>query len=847
MKKTIFSLATLAMIAASCSDEVVNRTPDSLKDIISFSSDGTEGLISGSQTRAGFTSATDMVIRLQSDDRSTAATATKYTCTTATANADGEAYYSTVGNNGDGFLSRYWDDAHGRNSLLSAYAVAVPNKSLSATALTANSLAGGATWATEATPNNSITWSVSTSNLTTTNLDNEDLTYSNNIQADATLGINGRYVWDYNEGKYKPENLTQSTHSQLGSKRMRFTQSAKLDENSILGTEAGHFDKGHLHFQHALSRMTIKIVEGDGFTKNETSPTDFKWTSGGSEVSKNTIQILANTVGTSGTLDVKAGSWGDPTNHTKAGISTLATLGTSYDSSTGVFSGDYVDAAGYYRAQMIPGFLFAKDGTTNVLQFSIDNNTIKVTNGMIFKALYDNAGTGSGKNGLPLKDADNNDITSYKMEQGKNYVLEITVKKTGIQAITATVAPWVDVAGKIEVNNAHLTFDLKTSGTACDKDIDLYRLSDDNPSFNSNEYTFTYQGKNWKGNYNDKTELLQSAKGTNGKWTTPWYFESNKTYYHFRTVNKGTVIKDNDNTNDDYFVIAGGSQSTTDPHWGAPFETVTATTTSKPALEYDATNGGYKHVHYAIGATESDINIQELHMMSNINVILKTKAEGKVQLYKPAVNYTNYNDYNTTNNLTSGQTGYLADQSAFDALTDAQKIKTPAVPTVVKITRLSSQGKVYMGNGKVEPIAPVSPATYNDAAFSHTMDGPAATSASTFFKTEDTETNVYSYAVVPQELCRVANSTTDDDYVGIFIQTPDNNQYYVIKKLSEILANEVDDQRNQTKGQKITRWFPGHKYTYTITITKTGIQAITATVADWVDVKADNIDINLEN
>lgn len=803
-------LAT-AFVATGCSDELSNLTPDNLKDIISFSSDGTEGVMAGPATRAGFADATEMVMRIQSDNR-TNASDVKYTRTTATANAQAAGkYYSTVGTNG--YLARYWDDAHGRNSLLSVYAAAVPNKSFSAggtTNLTATSLAGGDPWATEATPNNSISWSVSTSSVTTDKIANEDLTYSNNIQADATLGKNGRYVWDYTQNKHLPEELTAITHPDLGNQRMRFTQAGKLDETSALGTEAGHFDKGHLHFQHALSRMTIKIVEGEGFDKTSANKdNDFKWTSGGSVDSNNTLQIVAGTVGTTGTLDIKTGKW---TTTTKSAITTLAPLGTTYTPATGVFSGAYVDAAGYYRAQMLPDYKFSKDGTTNVLQFSVDNNTCYVTDGMIFKALNEYNGGSNITNSLIT--IDDNKIA---MEQGKNYILEITVKKTGIQALTATVAEWVDVQGKTDVNNAHLTFDLQTSGTACDKDIDLYRLGDDNPDFDADEYTFTYQGKNWKGNYTDKTELLQSAKGSNGKWTTPWYFESNKTYYHFRTVNKGTTIMDNNNANDDYFVIAGGSQSTTDPHWGAPFETVTATSTSKPALEYDATNGGYKHVHYAIGATESDINIQELHMMSNINVILKTKAEGKVQLYKPAVG-------------TQGESDYVA-----------------AVPTVVKITRLSSQGKVYMGNGKVEPIAPVSPATYNDAAFSHTMDGPDATSATTFFKTADTETNVYSYAVVPQELCRVANSTTDDDYVGIFIQTPDNNQYYVIKKLSEILANEVDDQRNQTKGQKITRWFPGHKYTYTITITKTGIQAITATVADWVDVKADNIDINLED
>ena len=881
MKKTIFSLATLAMIAASCSDEVVNRTPDSQKDIISFSSDGTEGLISGSQTRAGFTSATDMVIRLQSDDRTSTAT-TKYTRTTAKANADGGAYYSTLGTDGNGYLNRYWDDAHGRNSLLSAYAVAVPNKSFNATEaatkLTATSLEGSDSWAAETSPNNSITWTVTNSTVTKAKIEAEDLTYSNNIQYG---GTKGRYVWDYNDGKYKPEVLSSATHQDLGNDRMRFTQSGKLGEDATLGTEAGHFDKGHLHFKHALSRMTIKIIEGDGFDKtSDNKSNDFKWTSGGDIKDKdnNTLAIVANTVGTSGSLNIKTGEWSGVT---KGGITTLAPLGTTL-SAEGAFSGTYVDAAGYYRAQMLPDYVFDDANAANVLQFTIDNGTFYVTNSMIYNALAavdanksaengwtdaEAAVAGSGTEGEDGYVAPKPRVPAqFKMMQGKNYALEITVKKTGIQAVTATVAPWVDITGATNVNNAHLKFTLATTGTACNKDIDIYRLGEDNSGYNADQYNFDYKGTNWKGNYTDKVELSKDAysdsnengyktKDSKKYWETSWFFESNKTYYHFRTVNHGTVIKDADNDNDDYFEIAGGPQSSTDPHWGAPFKTVAATNTSKPALVYDETNGGFTNVHYAIGATESDINIQEIHMMSNINVVLKTTSDGgKVKLYEPgvaAISYTDLSDYNTTNGLDGSDSEHTAlTQEQYDALTDEQKIKTPAVdpvPTIVKITRLATKGKVFMGNGKVDPIAPGSGESYNDPSYSHTMTRPDATSASSFYKTAETETKPYSFAVVPQNLCRVANSTSDDDYVGIFIQTPDHNQYYVIKRLGDILASTVDDQRNQTQGQKIQRWFPGHQYNYSITITKTGITAITATVADWVTVNGQNININLEN
>ena len=180
-------------------------------------------------------------------------------------------------------------------------------------------------------------------------------------------------------------------------------------------------------------------------------------------------------------------------------------------------------------------------------------------------------------------------------------------------------------------------------------------------------------------------------------------------------------------------------------------------------------------------------------MMSNINVILKTPNDGgKVTL------------------------------------------KEGDTETTIKITRLATSGQVEMGRGVVTPSATVTG--------EHTMTVP-----SDYYSSEGLITNKYTYTVVPQSLSRNFNSTSDEDYVGLFIQTPDNNQYYVVKKLSEIIASEVSDERNQTKNEKITRWYPGHSYTYIITISKKGIEAITCTVADWVKVTGDNIDIDLED
>ena len=750
MKKYIFTtaLATSLLITSCADNEVVdNVIPDSQKEMISFSlSDG------ASQTRAGFMGGeTRIIARMQSDEKG--GTGVKYTKCVLKAEKDasgGTNGYSAV-NYMTNSESRYWDDAFGRNGQISVYAVAIPN-STSAEKLKETLIAGKNIWDTESTPNNTIQWTVSKDQSTNT-LNDEDLVYSNNIKEG---GNDGRYTWDYNANKY-PDNTGATTH-QDG--RLIFTQATGAQPS-----DAGHFDKGHLVFNHSLSRLTITLQEGNGFDGVKTTAADFNFNVPGDNVKL--IDMY-----TSGTLDIEEGSW---TRDAATEITKMACPGTNHG------------ANGTYAAQMLPGYRFYENGTKNVMQYIIDNNTYYVTQKQIYDALKTTANTGGTD---PLVKVESDASGNYiEMKQGKNYVLTIIVDKTGISAITATLAQWVEVSGSTSVNNAHLTFTMTTSGSACNQDIDLYRLGQDNTSYESNPNNFN--GTEWFGNYvNDSDHKYTLSKSSENKWSTSWFFESNKTYYHFRTVNKGTVIKGTDDNTHDYFEISGGPTASTDPHWGAPMQTATDGTTY---LKYDKSNGYEQFLLPAIGATESTIAIQEIHMMSNINVILKTTNDGSKV------------------NLMNGDT-----------------------KTTVKITRLATKGTVEMGRGLVNPT--------NEYTGSHVMTVPT-----TYYKTYGSETNPYTFTVVPQNLSRDFSSKNDDDFVGLFIQTPDNNQYYVVKKLSEIIATTVTDERDQAKNQKITRWYPGHNYTYTITISKKGIESITCSVADWVNVTGKDINIDLES
>ena len=175
-------------------------------------------------------------------------------------------------------------------------------------------------------------------------------------------------------------------------------------------------------------------------------------------------------------------------------------------------------------------------------------------------------------------------------------------------------------------------------------------------------------------------------------------------------------------------------------------------------------------------------------MLSEIRVIVKTKAEaeGGVKLY--------------------------------------DSDKEPAKQfTTVTLYQFARNGQVKMGNGFVTAQEP----------YTHEAE---LTQPTTFFKTDPTETNAFTWRVVPQTLSRGGNTT---DKVAIKIQTPDNNLYYCIEDLSKITPQGSDT--------PITHWLPNHRYTYTFIISKKGIDQITCTVADWIDVTAADKDITLED
>lgn len=781
MKKYIIPLSIVAAtFAASCSSDenLPQEIDNSMKTPIEFSmTDNTSSMNVGVSgvTRAGFTSSTDMVVKMVAEEvqvggTSTTPTARKLTITKATAESqssvnkdDNTSYtYSNVSFNHEKSEQRYWDDAYGRNTQLSIFAVAVKDKTnsdkfnnLTASSWTDdNNISSAMSW--------SLNWTVTNGSAQTeTSINDEDLVYSNNIQSN---GQSGKREYDFTSSQYKPV-------YDLSDGRLAFQlkESGKADG-------PGKFNTGNLNFTHALSRITLKIKLAAEFGNN-------------ASLDDNEVKVL--NMPYTGTLDVVNGQFSNTT--TKDAI-VMAPLSNSES-----------DIKGIYMAQVLPGYKIAQN-SNNMLQFKVytgemnnptSQNIYYVTNNSVYSAIESNSAISSDKD-------ENNIIT---MAQGKHYILTITVGKTEIKDISATLVDWTYVSGEHTQDNAYLSFtnafkNSYTGNSSAADNFDLYRLNDQSSDISTDGSHKVY---NWKTEWKDKADLTKdnsSQETEKSKWTTKWYFDDNKSFYHFRMVGQKvegesktsrTITKDE--TNGDYFDIESG---TTDGNytWGAPF-------VSGADLKYSTTSGydnesnGTHNIHYAIGATNDNIHLTSFHMLSQIRVVLKT----------------------------------------VDASQDGVNLQSGDNKTTVKITNVFTKGKVNMGNGLVT-AGKNSDATQPTRETAVTMTAPQ-----TFFKNSSSnlETNEFTYFIVPQTL--VEGQT----YVGLEIKTPDNNIYYVVKKLSEITATSVGNNGTQEVNKPIKWWYPNHSYLYTITLKKTGIEKITCTLVDWTEVTGNNQDVTIED
>lgn len=606
----LFCILTLA--AASCSEVENLILGEDDREPISFSVSD-EGVRA---TRAGFRGGpTFIAMRMQSNSKKDGAT-TLYTKTTATAEVDNtknDESYSSVTFTDDERC--YWDDAHGQYSKLSVFAVAIPNMATDVKGLNGLLADGGSStltgkWGTNAT--NTIKWTVSTTQTKDNTDDNaaavtgargtidqEDLVYSNNIQEG---GEDGVYRWNFDDSQYEGV--------RKDGPMMFLTPDDKDNPLDTPSSMQGKFDKGHLIFKHALSRITVTLNKGAGFTGDDT----FKFTNDQGVEDNSTINL--HNMNTSGTLNLPTGEWSG------VGQTDIEKMGRKGTGST---------AEGTFVGQMLPGYVFADNVNTTVMTFTIDGNTYYVTQDMLYDALV-----AKPENIATADYGYDATAHSFTMMQGKNYQFILTVNKRKVEAITASLVPWEDVTAEGKnLTNARIKLQLEERGTAQISDVAFYKANDNKSTDGIDDNYATWK---WKTGY---TNL--SATYTD-HWTTNSFWETSRDFYHFRALMPAATGVTTDDSGDGDYATLTSAATYTDVCWGAPMLDVADNEASDAETLkwlYGPTKGGFdtddngavaanlpadtKHqIYKAIGATEDPVKLTLFHVMSELNFTLKT-------------------------------------------------------------------------------------------------------------------------------------------------------------------------------------------------------------------------------
>lgn len=739
MKKFTFPmLLATAMVAASCSSDDValdnnHRNPE---NAIALSSEDSKIM-----SRAGFTGGDTKIGVLFA---STDGTNSKYSKTEASGAQDtkgGAEDYSEVSFT-DG-NKRYWDDCFGRDAKLSVYAVAVPNKKTVTLPIVA-----AAGW-TDGAATTTFSWNVPT-NQSSTNIDELDLAYSNNIQETswAKKGIY-KYKWGTSEGYYMKTETEYGTESEG---RMTFQE--KED-----GSEAGKFNRGHLIFKHSLCWVTINLVEGAGAGFDNASTEDFKFPTSGA----NATLVGANQAGN---FNLASGSWTGVTSADIAGLKDNSATKTAKTTFT-------------LEAMTLPGKVL-DEVVTDFVTFTIDDNFYHVSCEDIAEAIKAKA--------ADLADGElKTRLTSFTtMTAGDHYTITINVGKKAIETVSAEVVQWEKVDAEYNASNDHISFTLRDDANGInlgDGDagkFQIYRALDGTALSAIPADENAYASYEWDVAFTENTAPTYVSGNT---FKTDWFWPSNASFYHFRTVNPATTTS-LDSGNKTFTMTSGAQVDAKDYQWGAPYYS-----NASQNLYYD-TNKGYefykdgttRQLFKAIGPTRSDIHMLIQHMMSDVNVVLSTTTDG----------------------------------SAVD-LTGAE----------VTLLYFSETGTVNMGNGLVTP-------TTTTGAIDYTA---AMTSAGD---------NKFTYRVVPQALkrgtgdkqmvgIRIKTSDNNQYYLVADLST---------LKVNAVTNN---GNNRYSKDDVIDRWYPGYSYTYNIKLKKTGIEVVTAEIVNWESVTAAEKDVTLES
>ena len=365
----------------------------------------------------------------------------------------------------------------------------------------------------------------------------------------------------------------------------------------------------------------------------------------------------------------------------------------------------------------------------------------------------------------------------------------MTVSKKKIDKLTASIVEWETVnADGMTPSNARITVSLLDNGTkkTGNADFDLYRKAS-----TSGTISDVFEDYVWSTGY------VPSA--------TP-------------TLNKAILVE---NTTDSGIYTAKESTIASNPEWYWPdnktfyhFRTVMP---KDHSVTEDGTNGDYITLTGAESYTDvcwgAPFNNTTEKLTYSLTTGFDNTSSTSHQISK-AIGPTTEAINMVMFHMMSDVTIQLTTSTSDDAVT--------LVDATVQLSCIHPTGKVSMGNGLVTPTGDLT----------------------NVIGTVDSNYK-WHYGFVPQSLDDV-NSTTND--MILTITTADKNRYIVDMKevVASTYSNTLIANPYTASSNKITRWYPNFKYTYTFHLLKTGVSKITATLANWESVEANPQDVYIQ-